>query len=180
MGHRICVVGLGYIGLPTSLIFAKHGFDVIGIDNNPDVVEELSNGNLHIEEEGLYDVFIEVRQQLSFRIQGTPCLADTFIIAVPTPIKFNQTADLSYVLSAVQSITPFLRQGNLIIVRIIGGYDTQSAHMAAELYRSFVNGEIIITSAATAEMAKLMENTYRDVNIALANELAKLSADIRH
>jgi UDP-N-acetyl-D-mannosaminuronic acid dehydrogenase len=228
MGKSLCVIGLGYIGLPTSLIFANCGFDVTGVDTNPQIVETLSNGSVHIKEQGLDEMYAEVRKKLTFRAQTRPCLADTFIIAVPTPILSNHKADLSYVVSAVQAIIPYLRKGNLIVIestipprttedivasvlfqanlhvgidiflahcpervlpgkilveivennRIIGGYDPKSAEMAADLYGTFVTGEIIITSATTAEMAKLMENTFRDINIAIANELAKLSADI--
>ncbi len=228
MRETVCVIGLGYIGLPTSMLLAKHGFKVVGIDVNPQIVNGLENGRIHIEEEGLSGIFAEVRQNESFRVLHEPCPADIFIIAVPTPISENRHSNLDYVISALRSITPVLKKGDLIILestvppgttsdivapmllragydagcdvflahcpervlpgkivtelvennRIIGGYDERSSERAAALYRSFVKGEIITTTATNAEMVKLMENTYRDVNIALANELAKVSAKI--
>ncbi|TNJ66704.1 nucleotide sugar dehydrogenase [Paenibacillus hemerocallicola] len=225
MTRKICVVGLGYIGFPTSLMFAKAGFEVIGVDINEQVVASLQEGRVHLEETGLKEMFEQVRAAHHFKVAGKPERADVFIIAVPTPVNEDHTANLDYVVSATESILPYLKIGDTVIVestippgttseivgpciqasgwqvgdeiylahcpervlpgsifkelvennRIIGGYNRVSGEKAADVYRSFVKGEVHITTAISAEMAKLMENTFRDVNIALANELAKLS-----
>ncbi|MBM6387828.1 MAG: nucleotide sugar dehydrogenase [Paenibacillus sp.] len=222
---KLCVIGLGYIGLPTAIMFAKHGVEVHGVDINPDVVTKLLDGRIHIEEPGLQEMLDEVIQskQLSFGV--VPDQADAFIISVPTPINEDKTANVDYVIDATHSIVPFLKKGNLIILestvpprtiedvvipileetkfdigkelfvshspervlpgqllvelvqndRIVGGINQESSERTAELYKRFVNGNIHITDATTAEMVKLMENTYRDVNIAFANEMAKIA-----
>ncbi|GAA3402014.1 nucleotide sugar dehydrogenase [Paenibacillus hodogayensis] len=223
---KVCVIGLGYIGLPTSLVFAKAGFDVTGVDVSEHVIKSLNNGIIHIEEPGIEEVYEEVRSKFAFRAQNVPEMADAYIIAVPTPVNGDHTANLDYVESATRSIVPYLRSGNVVIIestipprttndvvapiledagwrvgeeiylahcpervlpgsifrelvennRIIGGYNRTSAERAASFYRTFVRGEIVLTTSTSAEMAKLMENTYRDVNIALANELTKASS----
>jgi UDP-N-acetyl-D-mannosaminuronic acid dehydrogenase len=228
MNKNICVIGLGYIGLPTSLVFAKSGYRVKGVDINENIVAMLNAGELHIEENGLDDIYKEVYHSHHFSAQTKPESADVFIISVPTPVTLEKKADLTYVVSATRSILPFLQKGNIVIVestipprttddvvariiseagwnvgkdvylahcpervlpgkilkelvennRIIGGVNKESAEKAADIYRLFVTGEIILTSATSAEMAKLMENTFRDVNIALANELTKISFDL--
>ncbi|MEK4055164.1 nucleotide sugar dehydrogenase [Paenibacillus sp. FSL F4-0087] len=222
---KLCVIGLGYIGLPTAIMFAKHGVEVHGVDINPDVVTKLLDGRIHIEEPGLQEMLEEVIQskQLSFGVM--PEQADAFIISVPTPINEDKTANVDYVIDATNSIVPFLKKGDLIILestvpprtiedvvipileetkfdigkelfvshspervlpgqllvelvqndRIVGGINQESSERTAELYKRFVNGNIHITDATTAEMVKLMENTYRDVNIAFANEMAKIA-----
>ncbi|PAB58265.1 nucleotide sugar dehydrogenase [Anaeromicrobium sediminis] len=223
---KICVVGLGYIGLPTSAMFAHSGVKVVGVDVTQHVVDTLNKGQMHIEEPGL-DVYVkEMVETGMFRAQTEPEEADAFIVAVPTPNKDNEYkgCDLKYVVSATKAILPYVKKGNLIIIestigprtiddvikplveeagfvagkdiylahcpervlpgqiiremvensRICGGYTRACAEKAAELYKAFVKGEIVITDAKTAEMSKLMENTFRDVNIALANELAKV------
>ncbi|MEW9109053.1 MAG: nucleotide sugar dehydrogenase [Cytobacillus gottheilii] len=225
MVTKICVVGLGYIGLPTAAMFAKTGFEVVGVDVNENAVNLLNQGKIHIEEVGLGDLVKKVVHEDKLRATTSPEQADVFIIAVPTPNYPDHTANLEYVKSATESILPYLRKDNLVIVestipprtiddfvvpiiqaegwnvgeeifvthcpervlpgrilielventRIVGGINNISAQKAANVYKSFVTGEIILTSAVTAEMSKLMENTYRDVNIALANELAKIS-----
>lgn len=224
--QKICVMGLGYIGLPTSAVFAQAGFDVVGVDVNEKVVETLNSGGIHIEENGLEDVVKEVVKKGKLRASTQPEEADVFIISVPTPIHQDETADVSYVISATKMILPYLRKGNIVIVestipprtmddivaplieqagldprkdvyvahcpervlpgriliellentRIVGGLTPEAAKKAADVYRKVVTkGEVIETEALTAEMSKLMENTFRDVNIALANELAKIS-----
>lgn len=223
--NRLAVVGLGYIGLPTSAMFAKHGWNVVGVDVNERAIEKLNRGEIHIEEVGLPEVVAEVVAAGNLHGSLNPEKADCFIVAVPTPHNADNTADLSYVVSATQSILPFLEKGNVVIVestipprtindvvapiiekagfipgediylahcpervlpgrilielventRIVGGINEISAQKAAEVYATFVKGQILKTSAVSAEMAKLMENTYRDVNIALANELVKIS-----
>lgn len=221
---KLSVLGLGYIGLPTSIMFAKSGVEVLGVDVNPHVVRKLSEGQVHIKEDGLEELFGSVINK-TLKVSTQPESSDAFIIAVPTPITSDYKADVSYVESAVRMIVPLLTKGNLVIVestipprtiedvvnpilrasglelgkelfvahcpervlpgrifielventRIVGGINPSSTAKAADLYRAFVKGEIIETDALTAEMAKLMENTYRDVNIALANELVKIS-----
>lgn len=223
--EKICVLGLGYIGLPTASTFATHGVRVIGVDVDQRVVGVLRSGEIHIHEPGL-----RTRVQAAFRsgtlqVSDTPEKADAFIIAVPTPIRDDKTADMRAVISATEAITPHLAPGNLVVLestspprttvdlvrpilergglkaggdfhlayspervlpgqilrelienaRVIGGIDHASAEAGAELYRTFVCGDILLTDATTAEMVKLMENTYRDINIAAANEFARLA-----
>jgi len=227
---KLCTVGLGYIGLPTSIMFAKHNVDVVGVDVKPEVIESLNNGHIHIEEPGLQEVLTEVIDKGSFRAALVPEEADVFIISVPTPNNDDlyKSCDLTYVLSAVKSIVPLLRKGNVVIVestiaprsmddhvrpmieqagltvgediflvhcpervlpgqildelvnnnRIVGGVTPACTEAGAKVYATFVKGEIIKTTAKTAEMSKLMENTFRDVNIALANELTKVCNEL--
>lgn len=222
---KICVLGLGYIGLPTAGTFATCGMKVVGVDVNPKVVDTLQNGDLHIQEPGLRTIVQAAFQSGNLSIQPEPAEADAFIIAVPTPIHEDKTADLSCVTSAAESICPVLRKGNLVVLestspprttqdivrpilersgmkagrdfllayspervlpgqilrelienaRVIGGIDRASAEAGRDLYAMFVRGEIVLTDATTAETVKLMENTYRDVNIALANEMLRLA-----
>lgn len=223
--NKICVLGLGYIGLPTASTFATSGLKVIGVDVNQKVVHSLQNGEVHIYEPGLRTLVQAAIQSGNLLISDHPEEADAFIIAVPTPFYDEKKADLTYVKSAAESIVPFLRKGNLIVLestspprttmdiiipileksglkageelhvayspervlpgqilrelienaRVIGGIDEPSAQIGKSLYQTFVKGEIITTTATTAEMVKLMENTYRDVNIAIANEFARLA-----
>ena len=222
---KICVIGLGYIGLPTSAVFAQAGCQVMGVDVNPKIVDKINAGQIHIEETGLGEVVRDVVKSGHLKAFTTAQEADVFIISVPTPIHEDLTADINYVIDATNSILPVLKKGNVVIVestipprtiddevapilekagwdlqndlylahcpervlpgkildelvnntRIVGGYTESGAAKAAEVYRIIVKGDIIETSALTAEMSKLMENTYRDVNIALANELVKIS-----
>ncbi|MBE6031698.1 MAG: nucleotide sugar dehydrogenase [Clostridiales bacterium] len=221
---QICVIGLGYIGLPTAAVFAAHGHQVVGVDKNPAVLEALKKGEVIIEEVGLPQLVKEVVEAGSLRPAEAPEAADAFIISVPTPIKPDKGSDLSYVESAARSLLPVLKKGDLVILestspvgtvddvllpilaesgldpktdlyvghspervipgkileeliqndRIAGGINPESAKKISELYKTFVKGEIYETTASTAELCKLAENTYRDVNIAFANELAKI------
>jgi len=223
---KICVLGLGYIGLPTASTFATHGLRVVGMDVNPRVVETLQNGGLHIHEPGLRTLVQAALKSGNLSISTEPEEAEAFIIAVPTPFKEGKKADMEFVISASQAIVPHLRPGNLVILestspprttidvvapileksglkagedfhlayspervlpgqilrelidnaRVIGGIDRASSEAGRDLYATFVRGEIICTTATTAEMVKLMENTYRDVNIAIANEFSRLAA----
>lgn len=228
MKAKICVVGLGYIGLPTSAMFASHGHEVIGIDVNKEVIEELNKGKIIIEEPYL-DILVQAAVTSgNLKAQLKPCEADAFIIAVPTPITKDKKANMKYVKAATESIVPYVKKGNVVILestsptgtteevmkpileksglkigeelflghspervlpgqilmelvnnnRIIGGINRKSAQKIKDLYSTFVKGEMYLTTATTAEMCKMMENTYRDVNIALANELAKISENI--
>lgn len=223
---KLCTIGLGYIGLPTSIMFAKHNVEVVGVDVKKDVIDALNNGEIHIEEPGLQTALDEVIAMGTFRASITPESADVFIIAVPTPNNQDlyKSCDLTYVINAIKSILPYLKRGNIIIVestiaprsmddvikplvdqtgfvigkdiflvhcpervlpgqifhelvfnnRIVGGITPACEEAGAIVYSTFVKGEIIKTDARTAEMSKLMENTFRDVNIALANELANV------
>ncbi|QUR93820.1 nucleotide sugar dehydrogenase [Macrococcoides canis] len=227
---KLTTVGLGYIGLPTSIMFAKHGVDVVGVDIKQEAVDKLNNGQIHIEEPGLQEALEEVLASGKFKASTTPEQADVYIIAVPTPNNNDQfkSCDISIVMSAVESVLPLVRKGDTIIVestiaprtmddfvkplvesegfvigedvylvhcpervlpgqimhelvfnnRIIGGVTPQCIEAGKRVYGTFVQGEMIETNAKTAEMSKLMENTYRDVNIALANELAKICNEL--
>lgn len=228
MSKKICVMGLGYIGLPTASMFSNHGFQVLGVDVNPNIVETVNSGQIHIEEPGLRTLVTAGINSGQLRASTAPEPADVFIIAVPTPCRAlredHRESDLSFVEAAMNAILPVLAKGNLIILestsppgttkkmivvplqeagftigtdifvahcpervlpgyimreltqndRVIGGITSLCAKLAADLYRSFVEGAIHVTNATTAELVKLMENTYRDVNIALANELANI------
>lgn len=221
----LCVLGLGYIGLPTASTFATHGIKVTGVDTNPDIIKGLNNGEVHLFEPGLRTLVKAALHSGNLVISEKPEQADAFIIAVPTPFKEDKRADLDFVTSAAESILPCLQKGNLVILestspprttvdvvapileksglkagqdfflayspervlpgkilrelienaRVIGGVNNASALAGKELYSTFVTGEIILTDATTAEMVKLMENTYRDINIAAANEFARLA-----
>jgi UDP-N-acetyl-D-mannosaminuronic acid dehydrogenase len=224
---KICVLGLGYIGLPTASTFATCGLNVVGVDTNLRVVESLQKRITHIQEPGLDAIVQAAFQSGKLTVASVPVEADAFIIAVPTPIHDDKTADLAFVRSAAESILPVLRRGNLVVLestspprttrdivrpilersglragkdfllayspervlpgqiireltenaRVIGGIDRASAEAGRDLYHAFVRGEIVLTDATTAETVKLMENTYRDMNIALANELLRLGEE---
>jgi UDP-N-acetyl-D-mannosaminuronic acid dehydrogenase len=221
----LCVLGLGYIGLPTASTFATNGVRVVGVDVNRRIVDVLRNGEVHIQEPGLRGLVQAAFGSGNLRVAGQPEPADAFLIAVPTPIQTDKRADLTAVRAAGRSIAPHLRRGNLVVLestspprttvdvlapilaesglqpgedfslayspervlpgqilrelienaRVIGGINRASAEAGRELYSTFVRGEILLTDATTAEMVKLMENTYRDVNIAVANEFAALA-----
>lgn len=221
---KFCIMGLGYIGLPTAVILALNGQKVTGVDNNFRLLQMLNSGKVHNEEPDLACIFSQVIKEGRLSFSHIPVAADVFIIAVPTPNKDDKSSDLSFVLDALNSILPYLLPENLIIIestvppqtcdklikpiiekagftvgeniylahcpervlpgqimkelvennRIIGGCTPKCSQAAAEIYQTFVKGEIIETDAATAEITKLMENTFRDVNIALVNEIVKI------
>ncbi len=233
--QKICVIGLGYIGLPTASTFAAHGVNVLGVDISQQIIDTLNKGEIHIHEPGLIEEVRKAIRSGNFKAATRPEEADAFIIAVPTPFQENKfgeyngvtykLADMRAVISAAESIIPFLRKGNLVVLestspprttmdlvapilarsgleagrdfhlvyspervlpgqimrelienaRVIGGVTPESAQMGHDLYATFVKGQIIKTDATTAEMVKLMENTYRDVNIAIANEFSRLA-----
>ncbi len=228
MKKKVCVLGIGYIGLPTSAMFASHGVETYGVDLNEEVVENLKQGKIIIEEEGLPELVKEVVDSGMLKCGTKPIESDVYIIAVPTPVNKDKSAGMQYVESATRSILPLIKKGDLVILestspprtvadiivpilkesgldigndvyvshspervipgqilyelvnnsRIVGGITEKSSLETKALYETFVKGEIFITDATTAEMCKLMENTYRDVNIALANELAKVCEKI--
>lgn len=221
---HISIIGLGYIGLPTAAMFASHGVKVTGVDVNEDVCRTINNGGIHIEEPFLADIIKEQVANGMIKCTQEVEASDAFLIAVPTPLKEDKTADLSYVISAGRSIAKVLKPGDLVILestvpprctldvflpvleesglkagedfylahcpervlpgqiiyelkhnnRVIGGVDLESAKRSKELYSVFVEGDMYLTDTLTAELCKLMENTFRDVNIALVNELAKI------
>ncbi len=223
----LCVIGMGYIGLPYATIFASKGLQVTGMDVNTKIIETLNAGCPHIFEPGLNELFKTVLKSGKLTISCDVEPADAFIIAVPTPFDAHKHADLSAVISACEAIAPHLRRGNLVILestspprttldlvaplleqsgltagedfllayspervlpgkilqelvenpRVIGGINGASAQAGHDLYRIFVEGEIILTDATTAEMVKLMENTSRDINIAIANEFSRLAEE---
>ncbi len=225
---KVCVIGLGYIGLPTASVLAANGFEVVGVDVSPRVVDTVNSGNIHIEEPGLRTIVRAAFGSGNLRASLEPEQADVFFLAVPTPISEEKKADISYVLSATESIVPHLTAGNLVILestsppgtcrdrikpileqsglnvgkdiclahcpervlpgkilkeliandRVIGGYGEDCAARAGAIYGSFVEGEIFLTDVTTAEMVKVTENTFRDVNIALANETAVLCENL--
>ena len=111
----LCVLGLGYIGLPTASTFAIHGLKVIGVDTNPEIVNGLK-GKIHIFEPGLQELVHNAIESGNLSIRSHPETSDAFIIAVPTPFKEEKKADLDYVISAAESIVPYLRKGNLVIL----------------------------------------------------------------
>ncbi len=223
--QTLCVIGLGYIGLPTACMFATHGVRVVGVDNNPGIIKSLNSGQVHIKEPGIQELVdqVQINNQLTVSTSVQPC--DAYLIAVPTPFHEDKSADLSFVKAAAEAIQPHLNPGNLVVLestspprttldvvapileksglkagsdfflvyspervlpgkileelvnntRVIGGVNTTSAVAGKQLYGSFVKGEIILTDATTAEMVKLMENTFRDINIAAANEFSRLA-----
>ena len=233
--NKLCVIGLGYIGLPTASTFAAHGLEVLGVDINPNVVEALNQGEIHIKEPGLEESVHRAVRSKKLHAASRPSEADAFIIAVPTPFqdgKFGEhhgvrykLADMRAVTAAAEAIVPCLRKGNLVVLestspprttvdllapilersglkagtdfllcyspervlpgqimqelienaRVIGGLTPESARAGYDLYATFVKGQIMQTDATTAEMVKLMENTTRDVNIAIANEFSRLA-----
>jgi UDP-N-acetyl-D-mannosaminuronic acid dehydrogenase len=229
----ICVIGMGYIGLPTASMFATHGHRVTGVDVNPAVLETLGKGEVHIEEPGLATVAKAAISSKNLKFSAKPVPSDVFIIAVPTPYKHGPgdtpVADMEFVTDAAESILPVLKKGNLVILestsppgttrdliiplleksglkagadwgaaycpermltgqafkeltandRVVGAIDHNWGEKAKKLYKSFVSGEVFLTEPTVAEMVKLLENTFRDVNIALANEVALLCEKLR-
>lgn len=227
--QTLCVLGLGYIGLPTASTFATSGLKVTGVDTKPEIVAGLNAGEVHLFEPGLRTLVQAALKSGNLTIKDQPQASDAFIIAVPTPFKEDKQADLNFVRAAALSIAPVLEKNNLVILestspprttvdiiapileqsglkagrdfylayspervlpgqilrelienaRVIGGIDVASAEAGRWLYSAFVRGEIILTDATTAEMVKLMENTYRDINIAAANEFARLADEFQ-
>ncbi len=223
--NSICVIGLGYIGLPTASTFAIHGIKVTGVDTNQNVITSLQSGRVPIFEPGLNEVVENAIANGNLKVSLSPVEADVFIIAVPTPFYNGKLADMRFVDSAAESIVPVLRNGNLVVLestspplttkervlpilersglkagrdfllayspervlpgkimqeligndRVIGGVDQASAEAGKDLYQVFVKGQIHLTDSTTAEMVKLMENTSRDINIAIANEFSRLA-----
>ena len=226
---KICIIGQGYIGLPTAALFSRSHCEVVGVDISEEMINNLNKGIIHIEEPGISNIIKNAIENKTYTASLTPQKADAFIITVPTPyIAENYSCDLSYVITACEGILPYLEKGNTVIIestiapmstdetikpifekagfkigedlylahcpervlpgriieelihndRIIGGVTPECAKKASEVYGQFVEGKLMLTEAKTAELSKCMENTFRDVNIALANELAKICAEI--
>jgi UDP-N-acetyl-D-mannosaminuronic acid dehydrogenase len=231
----VCVMGLGYIGLPTAAVIARSGCSVLGIDVNQHVVDTINRGEIHIEEVDLDGLVQGVVQRKLLRASTQVEPADVFVIAVPTPFDDNHAPDISYVLAAATNIAAVLKAGDTVIVestspvgttdkvkdllaslrpdlkmpgvttdtpdvaiaycpervlpgkileelisndRSIGGITPRCARKALSFYKRFVRGECITTDARSAEMTKLVENAFRDVNIAFANELSIVSDEM--
>lgn len=220
---NICVIGLGYIGLPTAALLSSKGYNVHGVDVNQKAVETINKGEIHIVEAGLAEFVSVAVAKNKLRASTETNYADVFMICVPTPFKKEEgklVPDLSYIMDATKKMAPFVREGNLIILestspvgttkmvkdilsdkgldtdkiciaycpervlpgqvmrelvendRIVGGVNDRSTERVAAFYETFVEGEVLKTSAEMAEMSKLTENSFRDVNIAFANELS--------
>lgn len=226
---RVCVVGLGYIGLPTAAVIARSGCEVLGVDVSQRVVETINRGEIHIEEVDLDGLVHAVVNRGLLRASLTVAAADVFVIAVPTPFDKDHAPDISYVLTAGRSVAPVLKAGDVVILestspvgtteklrdliaslrpdlkcpgmgpgtpdisiaycpervlpgrileeltnndRSIGGITPRCARKALAFYKRFVRGECVTTDSRSAEMTKLVENAFRDVNIAFANELS--------
>lgn len=218
------VIGLGYIGLPTALMLASHGVEVVGTDYNHDLVDTLNAGRTTFQEDGLDDLF---RQALNAGIRFTTEYigTDTYIVSVPTPYdKFSKRVDACYVVAAVREVLKVCPKGATVVIestvspgtidrtirpeveaagftvgedihlvhaperiipgnmvyellhnnRTIGADEPAVGEKIKAVYSSFCQGEIVVTSIKTAEMTKVVENTFRAVNIAFANELMKI------
>lgn len=218
------VIGLGYIGLPTALMMASHGVEVIGTDYNEELVNTLNDGKTTFKEEGLDDLFNDA-QKAGIKFTTDYQITDTYIVSVPTPYdKFSKKIDACYVVSAVKSVMEVCPKGATVVIestvspgtidkyvrpvieengfkigedihlvhaperiipgnmvyellhnnRTIGADERDVGERIKKLYASFCQGEIVVTDIRTAEMTKVVENTFRAVNIAFANELAKI------
>lgn len=225
--RTVCVVGLGYIGLPTAALLAGNGYQVVGVDLNRVAVETINQGRIHIVEPEL-DAFVRSAVAAGkLKAFTTPQKGDVYMICVPTPFHEGEgipQPNIDYVLTATHSIASFVKPGDLVILestspvgttqkmadvlqkagvdtskihmaycpervlpgkimrelvendRVVGGLTPAATQAVGAFYRTFVQGEVLETDAATAEMCKLTENSYRDVNIAFANELSLLCA----
>ena len=219
---KICVIGLGYIGLPTAALLANKGYAVHGVDVIESTVDTINRGEIHIVEPEL-DTFVQAAvKSEKLKASIVPVEADIFIIAVPTPFHKGFVPNIDYVVSATKAIAPYVKKGNIVILestspvgtthkveevlseegvdtsnlyiahcpervlpgqimrelvendRIVGGITLEATEQTVAFYKTFVDGEVLSTDAKTAEMAKLTENSFRDTNIAFANELSIL------
>jgi len=222
---RLCVIGLGYIGLPTAVVFARSGWDVLGVDVSERIVELVNVGRLPFVEEGLEQALAEAVASGKLHAAREPAAADVFVVSVPTPFVGEHRADLTFVDAAADEVAEALQGGELVVLestvppgatehlakrilrrrpelegrvdfahapervlpgrimtelrtndRIVGGLTPRATERAREVYASFCTGTISTTDARTAELSKLAENSFRDVNIAFANELSLICA----
>lgn len=226
----VCVVGLGYIGLPTAAFIASKGVKVTGVDVNPTFVESINRGEVPFFEPGFEELLKRVVDEGYLRAQAEQIQADAYIVCVPTPFREDYKVDTKYINAAAEAMAPHLRPGALVVLestsppgtteamakhlielrpdlsldendenaifvahcpervlpgqimeemenndRVIGGLTPRGTQMACDLYGTFCTAELLQTNATTAEMAKLTENSFRDVNIAFANELSLIS-----
>jgi len=222
MKKKICVIGLGYIGLPTAALLANRGYSVHGVDVVQNTIDIINRGEIHIVEPELDTFVYTAVHSGKLKASLTPTYSDIFIIAVPTPFHEGYVPNIDYITEATKSIAPYIQEGNLIILestspvgttemiesllktinidtskiyiahcpervlpghimrelvendRIVGGISPKSTEKTVEFYKTFVKGAVLSTDAKTAEMAKLTENSFRDTNIAFANELSIL------
>ena len=223
--EKVCVIGLGYIGLPTAALLAHKGYSVSGVDINSSVVDTINSGGVHIVEPDLEQYVDQAVSSGALEAFLQPQMADIYIICVPTPFHADKelpTPNLDYVVSATESIAPLVKPGDIVILestspvgttetvteilqingvdidnvaiaycpervlpgkimlelisndRIVGGVNEISTRRVRAFYETFVEGDVLTCSAKTAEMCKLAENSFRDVNIALANELSMI------
>ncbi|MBQ9988951.1 MAG: nucleotide sugar dehydrogenase [Clostridia bacterium] len=214
---KVCVVGLGYIGLPTALSLAANGVNTVGVDLNKNMVEKLQQGVLTFQEDGLDGLFAKALEN-GIRFTTQVEQADCYIVAVPTPYdSVTHKVDPVYIINAVKSVLAVCGDNAVVVVestippgtidthvrpivngrvrlvhaperiipgnmlfelahnaRVIGADDEETGLFVKQIYQSFCKGDIVITDIRTAEMSKVVENTYRDINIAFANELARI------
>ena len=219
---KICVIGLGYIGLPTAALLANRGYDVHGVDVVQSTVDIINCGEIHIVEPEL-DTFVKAAVNSGkLKADLQPSEADVFILAVPTPFHDGFVPNIDYIVSATKAISSYVKANDIVILestspvgttdkveevlkennvdtsklfiahcpervlpgqimrelvendRIVGGTTPEATQKTVEFYKTFVSGEVLSTDARTAEMAKLTENSFRDTNIAFANELSIL------
>lgn len=225
----VCVIGLGYMGLPTAALFATHGYKVTGYDVDKRKIASLAKGEVYLDEPGLKELVEKSLKAKTLTPSSKIVQSDVYVIAVPTPLhETAQRSELKFVILAAGAIAGVLKKGDLVILestvppktsekmmipilessgltagidfgvshcperaipgntmhelinndRVIGALDDASAKKTKKLYESFSHGHIHLTDLTTAETVKLMENTFRDLNIALANEFAKISEQI--
>ena len=226
MNKKVCVIGLGYVGLPTAAILAMNLYDVIGVDLKDDVVSKVNKGESHFSEPYLQSYLKKAVTSKKFKAFTSIQAADIYIICVPTPLIDHSNSikepNLDFVNAAALSIIPFIKKNDVIILestspvgttfnleklfrernintddihfaycpervlpgnaieeiihndRIVGGLNPLSTKLISNFYKTFVKGKVVETEAKTAEMCKLAENSFRDVNIAFANELSML------
>lgn len=218
------IIGLGYIGLPTLLMFASHGIEAVGTDLNIELVDKLNKGELTFKEEGL-DLIFEQAINKGVRFSNEYCSTDKYIITVPTPyMEDSKKIDVSYLVTATKSVLEVCKKGTILVIestispgtidkyvkplviekgfelgkdihivhaperiipgkmvyellnnsRTIGADEKSIGEEVKSWYKSFCKGDIVVTSIKVAEMSKVVENTYRDINIAFANELVKI------
>ena len=239
ISKKVCIIGLGYIGLPSASLLASKGYFVHGVDVNKAIIAALNQGDILIHEPSL-DIMARSAVNSGRLVADTkPAPADIFILAVPTPLGEDRKPDMDYVRSASKSIAPYVKPGDLIILestspvgstknvckwiaeertdlnipcaggaadsrqeqiyiahcpervlpgqtllelvcndRIVGGVDNASTEKAVEFYSTFVQGKICGTNDRTAELVKLTENAFRDVNIAFANEISIICEEL--
>lgn len=224
---KVCVVGLGYIGLPTAAFIASKGVKVVGVDVNERFVKLINEGKVPFFEPGFEELLAKVVEEGNLVAQAEQVEADAYIVCVPTPFQDNHEVDTKYIRAASEALAPHLRPGALVVLestsppgttedmanhlielrpdlslddeddnaifvahcpervlpgqimeemenndRVIGGLTPKGTELARDLYATFCTAELLMTNATTAEMAKLTENSFRDVNIAFANELS--------